>query len=242
MKGIQSALNQYNTNLTHAKGYLSSTENALASMGDLLKQVNTIAVSAANASTSQDARNQYATQITSIQDRLIGLANSVGPSGQYLFAGQKNSSAPFAVASGAATYAGDNNSIVAEVSPNQTMNLSTSLGSTIQTIYSQLESFKGNLTSGNTGTISNTDIANSKSMLETITDLRGSVGTQLQSVDSLTSQNQRRVDDLTTSISDNEDVDLAAAITKMQSAQLAYQAAMSVASQSFKTSLLDYMR
>ena len=74
-----------------------------------------------------------------------------------------------------------------------------------------------------------------------LTTERGYVGTKLQSVATLTDNYSKRITDLTGSVSDIEDVDLSAAIEKYTLAQTAYQAALSVASQGYKLSLLNFI-
>ena len=242
---LQSILNdikQYNSNITGVKASLTTSESALDEMNTLMKQANQLAISAANATTDQATRQNYVSQIQTIQDRLVSLGNSQGNNGQYIFAGQKNDKPPFSAANGVLTFSGDTNDTVAEVGPSATMASNTKISDLLTKVYGQLESFKTDLSSGNTSLISSQDIANTKAASDQLIQMRGDVGAKMSTLSDLASQNSSRQLDVTSNLSDNQDVDVAAAVTKLQSAQIAYQAALSVASIGFKTSLLNYIQ
>ena len=242
---LQSILNdikQYNSNITGVKASLTTSESALDEMNTLMKQANQLAISAANATTDQATRQNYVSQIQTIQDRLVSLGNSQGNNGQYIFAGQKNDKPPFSAANGVLTFSGDTNDTVAEVGPSATMASNTKISDLLTKVYGPLESFKTDLSSGNTSLISSQDIANTKAASDQLIQMRGDVGAKMSTLSDLASQNSSRQLDVTSNLSDNQDVDVAAAVTKLQSAQIAYQAALSVASIGFKTSLLNYIQ
>lgn len=242
LRSVLNDISQYDSNITGVKGSLSTSESALDEMNTLMKQANQLAISAANATTDQATRQNYVSQIQTIQERLVSLANSQGPNGQYIFGGQKNDKAPFAASNGALTFSGDANDVVAQVGPSSTMSSNTQISDLMVKVYGQLETFKNDLTSGNTSLISSQDIANTKAASDALIQLRGDVGAKLSTLSDLSSQNSKRKLDVTSSLSDNEDVDIAEAVTKLQAAQTAYQAALSVASVGFKTSLMDYIK
>jgi len=241
MSSIQNAIKQYNTNLQAANGVLTSTDSALSQINTIANSAYTLALSGANSATDQSARNGMATQITNMQQQLVSLANSQGPSGQYIFAGQKNSAAPYAAVAGVLNYSGDLNNIQVEVGPGQTIASTTQVSGTITTMYAQLEQLKNDLTSGNVSALTGVDVGNMQTSQQAITLARGDVGSRMQTVTNLTTQNQNRSDQLTKSISSIQDVDMAKAITNYQLAQTAYQAALSTANQGFSLSLMSYL-
>lgn len=241
LRSVLNDITQYGNNISNVKTSLNTSESALDEMNTLMKQANTLAISAANATTDQATRNSYISQISTIQARLVTLANSQGATGQYIFAGQKNDKPPFAASNGVLTFSGDTNDVTSEVGPGTQMAANTQISDMMTKVYSQLETFKKDLSSGNTSLISSQDIANTKAASDQLIQLRGTVGAQLSTLADLSSQNSKRQLDVTTNLSDNEDVDISAAVTKLQAAQTAYQAALSVASIGFKTSLMNYI-
>lgn len=241
LRSVLNDITQYGNNIGGVKANLNSAESSLTEMNTLMKQANQLAISAANATTDQATRNNYITQIQSIQDRLVSLANSQGANGTYIFAGQTNNAPPFAASNGVLKFSGDTNDINAQVGPSSTMASNTQISDMMTKIYGQLETFKKDLSSGNTSLISSQDIANTKAASDQLVQARGDVGAKLSTLSDLASQNSQRQLDVTSDLSNNEDVDFATAATKLQAAQTAYQAALSVANIGFKTSLLNYM-
>jgi flagellin-like hook-associated protein FlgL len=75
-----------------------------------------------------------------------------------------------------------------------------------------------------------------------LNNIRGDVGTRAKSVESFQNDHSRRIEELTGSISNLEDVDLSQAIMEYKSAETAYQASLQVMSQGFGLSLLNYIK
>jgi flagellar hook-associated protein 3 FlgL len=98
------------------------------------------------------------------------------------------------------------------------------------------------LRGGDVGLISQQDVAAVLGAMDQLSTARGSNATKLQEIERLRSEGARRMDDLTKTISDNEDIDLAEAITRMQMAETAYTASLQVASQGFRLSLMDFLQ
>jgi flagellar hook-associated protein 3 FlgL len=242
MRSLRTGIQQYQSNLETAKGTLGYTENALTDANNLMQRAYQLAIAGASSSTDQVARNAMASEIGTIQTRLVELANSRGPTGAFLFAGQKTDTKPYSVAGSTITYSGDANSVVIESSPTDTMAVSTPGEPMFSDAFNRLETLKTNLASGNVGALTGASIPEMQGSMQSLLAARGTVGAKLRTVDDLTSQYTRRVDDLTKGISDVEDVDISQAILNYQLAQAAYQGALTVASKGFQTSLMDFIR
>jgi flagellar hook-associated protein 3 FlgL len=241
MTSVQSSLTQYNSNLQTATTYLNFTQNALSSTNSLAQQAYSLAVEASNSTVDQTGLNAIETQVSAMQSQLIALANTQGPNGEYIFAGQKTNVQPFTLTGNTLTYNGDTNPINVASGPNQSIQMNVSGSGIFDTLYSQLEQFKSDLQSGSTGTISDVDIKNLQSMTSQITQVEGGVGATLQNISNLTSQNTQRISDLSTQISSYMDINYAETATQYESAQNAYQAALQVTANAQKMSLLNYI-
>jgi len=241
MTGLQSQINQFNSNLNSAKVYLTNNEAAMTSVTNLLNQAYQIGVQGANSTTSPAALTNLASQITDIQSSLVNIANTQNSTGQYIFAGQQTNTQPFTTANGKVAYAGDSNNINIEVSPGQNMTVNTPGAPLFTNIYNQLESLKQDLASGSFSKISNTDIANIKGSQSKISDMNGQFGAQIDTVANLTTANTARSTALTSSISNVVDADMATAIVNMTQAQNAYQAALEATAQGSKFSLVNFL-
>jgi flagellar hook-associated protein 3 FlgL len=242
MNGLQSALTQYQTNLTTANGWLGATDSALQSAATTIQSAYTLAIQGANSSTTQQQRDTMASQIQQLESNLVNTANTQGPTGAYIFGGQKSGSAPLTVSGNTATYNGDNNPVIIDTGANQTMNVSTAGSPLFTNAYSQLETLRQNLLNGDVTALSSTSVANMQSSLDAINQERGNVGAKVQTVTSMTDDYTRRSNDLTTQISSVQDVDVASAITQYQSASTAYQAALELTSKGFSLSLVNYLQ
>jgi flagellar hook-associated protein 3 FlgL len=241
MTALNSQISQFNNNLSSAKDYLTNNEAAMTSVTNLLNQAYQIGVEGANSTTSPAALANLASQITDIQSSLVNIGNTQSSSGQYIFSGQQTNTQPFTAANGTLTYAGDSNNINVEVSPGQNMTVNTPGSPLFTSIYGQLESLKQDLTSGSFSKISNTDIANLKTSMGTVSDLNGQFGAQVDTVTNLTSANTTRSTDLTASISNVVDANMATAIVNMTQAQNAYQAALESTAEASKYNLVDFL-
>lgn len=242
MRSYKAATQQYSKNLNVAKGVLGYSEEALGSLHDSVKRAYALAVQGANSSTDQSGRNAMAQEISDIQSRLVQIANTRGPSGQFIFAGQDNASAPYTAAGATITFNGDTNPVLVEVSPSETIQ-ANSIGEPMFTnIFNQLETLKNNLQGGNVGAISGTGISDMQAAMTSVNAERGQVGAKLRQVQEYTDQYTRRVDDLISGIADIEEVDASEAILNYQLAQTAYEAALKVASKGYQLSLMDFIQ
>jgi flagellar hook-associated protein 3 FlgL len=77
-----------------AAGDFDLAENALASAGDIMSQVQAIAVQASNDPLTAAQRAALGLQVSGLRDQIIGLANSRGASG-FLFGGTRTDIEPF---------------------------------------------------------------------------------------------------------------------------------------------------
>ncbi len=241
LTSLQNTLTQYNSNLTYGQQFLQTSDNALNSTNSLVTQAYQLTVQAANSSTDQTARAGMVSQISQMEQQIVSLANSQGSDGQYVFAGQKTQSPPFAVSGGALVYSGDTNNISIQTGPGQSMTVNTQAGALYTTLYSNLETLKNDLNSGNVSALSNVDISNLQSSENTILQARGAIGGNLQQVTSLTSTNTLRTNDLTTQISSITDANIAQVATQYQSASTVYQAALTMAGQISTLSLANFI-
>ncbi len=243
VRSLRSRLEQLDKNLMVALEYTGTTENVLDEVNSVLKRAYTLAIQGASDATTQESRNAMANEIASLQERLIDLGNTQGVGGKFIFAGQDSDSKPFSASGSSLSFAGDTLPINVEVRPNEVMRANLeNADAFFGGIYTTLENLRTNLIGGNVELLSDQDIAAVQASMDQLSGARGLNATKLQEIDRLRSEGARRMDDLTKTISDNEDIDLAEAITKMQMAETAYTASLQVASQGFRLSLMDFLR
>src|SRR6476646_8166342 len=106
---------QYTRNLSDAQGWLGNADNALTSTVTQLQKSNDLVVQASNASTDSAARAGIATQIDSIRQSLIGVANTQY-AGRPIFAGTASGDVAYD-ASG--NYVGVSSAVERNIAPGQ---------------------------------------------------------------------------------------------------------------------------
>lgn len=242
-KSLRSRLEQLDKNLSVAREYTGTTESVLDDVNTVLKRAYTLAIQGASDATTQESRNAMADEIGSLLQRLVDLGNTQGVGGKYIFAGQNSDQEPFSHAGGVLSFAGDTLPVQVEVRPGETMRANLeNADAFFTTVYGTLETLRTDLLGGDIGLISDQDIAAVQGAMGNLAAARGLNATKLQEIERLESEGQRRMDDLTKTVSDNEDIDLADAITQMQAAETAYTAALQVANQGFRLSLVDFLQ
>ncbi|MBX3119896.1 MAG: flagellar hook-associated protein FlgL [Fimbriimonadaceae bacterium] len=239
---MRDASNQYMKNLQTGATFMKFTESALEETVTGLRRAYQLAVSGANGATDQTSRVGMVEEIQQIQKRLLDTANSRGPNGKYLFAGQTSDQQPLTLVGGVVQVNGGNTQVFVESAPGQTIQINSVVAQKMADAYNNLEELKNHLTSGDTGALSGIDIPALQGAMDGFNYERGKVGAKLKEVETGLAMMQRRSDEFTKAISDTEEVDMAEAIMKYQAAETAYTAALNVASQGFRLSLMDFIQ
>ena len=143
---------QYAVNQNNASSALGLAGSQLSSVTDLLTQAQQLAVQAGNATLNSSDRATIATQLTSIFNQMVGLANSQNSSGQYIFSGNKGNTQPFSgtVTTGI-TYNGDNGQQMLQLSSSQQLAVSDSGNNIFQNIPAGNGYFATANAAGNSG-------------------------------------------------------------------------------------------
>ena len=148
----QSLNKQYDTNTGSATSSLGLEDSMLSSVGNLIQDVRTAAIQAANAPLTDQDRAGIAMELRSRYQELLGLANSTDGNGQYMFSGYKGATKPFAENSlGNVTYQGDQGQRLIQISPSRQMAVSDSGASVFQQIKNGNGTIVGAAAAANTG-------------------------------------------------------------------------------------------
>lgn len=97
---------QYQRNITTANARLGLEDQTLSNVTNVLGRVRTLLLQAANGSQTDDTRGDIAAEMVQLRQQLLGQANSKDGQGDYLFAGNRTGTAPFASQNGV-SYLGD---------------------------------------------------------------------------------------------------------------------------------------
>ncbi len=240
-------ISAYQTTIAQAKSFLSSTDNALGSVNNLLRQARTIAVQAGSNVITNDTRSALITQIQNIITQVASVANSTNGT-RYLFAGQQTDKQPFTansagdyVYSGGKAATGDA-AIKLDVGRGDTVQVNVTGDTVFTPILANLKSLRDDLSLGQSASISNTDLANLDAQITNVLGVRADVGAKVNRLTQQSSDYDVTKENLTQLISTIEDANYAKAVVDYQTAQTSYQAAISSTAKIYQTSLLDFLK
>ncbi len=112
-------LDQFKSNRGQAQYVLGQSENAVASFSDALTAAKEKLIAAGNGSYGDSQRQMIAGDLEGLLAQMVGLANSSDGAGGYLFAGSRQSAAPFAQSGTVVSYSGDATAQRLEVANNR---------------------------------------------------------------------------------------------------------------------------
>jgi flagellar hook-associated protein 3 FlgL len=98
---------QYQRNITSANARLGLEDQTLSSVSNVFDRVRTLVLQGMNASQTDESRSDIAAELVQLRGQLLGVANSKDSQGDYLFAGNRTGTAPFASQAGGVSYVGD---------------------------------------------------------------------------------------------------------------------------------------
>ena len=122
----QSINTQLTTNRSNARSSLSQEAVSLSSVSDLMTSMQTLVVSAGNASLNDSDRASIATQLQGNLNDLLGLANTSDGNGGYVFSGYKSATQPFNLTATGAQYDGDQGQRAVQVGSTRSISISDS--------------------------------------------------------------------------------------------------------------------
>ncbi len=112
-----SVLQQYQANAAQVKNRLNLEEGVIKGVVDTIQRVRELAVAGANGSLSDAGRQSIAKEVYTRLEALLGLANTMDANGEYLFAGNRGSTAPFSKSGAGYLYNGDDGQRSLQIGP-----------------------------------------------------------------------------------------------------------------------------
>lgn len=238
---------QLGRNAEVATRWLNESDRALSTVVDRLNAARTALVQATSGANDATSRLALANQIRALRESLLETANtSIG--GRPIFAGTSASPAAFAPDG---TYQGDAGAVSLPISAGVTMTVAATgpdvfgttnpLDPATGDIFQQLDALATAVQNGDTAAIQaglgQIDAATTR--VQTVQVRLGSRSAQLTDLRASAAASDQ---ELTSAISDIEDVDLAEATIRLKSREVAYQASLQVTARVIQLSLMDFLR
>jgi flagellar hook-associated protein 3 FlgL len=237
---------QLGRNADRATEWLNAADRATTSAVDLLTQARGLLIQATSGATDDSARLAIANQLRQIRESLLSTANTQ-VAGRALFGG----TAAGAAYDDTGAYTGDAGAVSTPVAAGITMQVSRNgtdvfgtadatdpaNGDIFQVLSSLADAVQNRDTAAVQAGLGKLDTATTR-----VQDVQTELGSRLAQLQDLRTTATARAQDLTSQISELEDVDLAEATITMKAKELAYQSALGVAGRILQTTLLDFLR
>lgn len=233
--------NQYQANGTDALGWLTTVDSSYNSISNQLQQVRSLVLQGMNQGTNNATSNEaLAQQVDQARSALLSLANS-SYLGRPVFGGTTAGTQAFD-ASGA--YVGDSGTVTRTVGPSTSVDLNTpgttAFGPNGSNLFDLLSDISNNLRTNPSA------LGGDLSQLDTrqvaITNDQALAGAKYQRIQNVQTASNTNTIQLKSQLSDLQDIDLAATVVQVTSANTAYQAALATTAKVSQISLMDFLR
>ena len=246
---------QYARNADDGLALLGATDAAITDSLAMTRRVRDLTLQGMNGTVNAQAREAIATEIDTLRDGLLGLANS-----RYLdrpiFGGNTSGSAAYSTPDPATgdpggAYLGDAGEVRRTIAPGTMVPVNVTGTSVFgaDTEESQLFRVLSTLSAalrGQEGPTMNNALDDGLVKLDTAIDrvitTLGQVGARFNRVETMRSATETQLLSLTTSLSEAEDIDLPRTIVDLQMQEVAYKAALGATARAVQPSLLDFLR
>ena len=151
---ILAANTQYSANIDNANTRLSTEQNTLSSVTNVLNSVRSMAVQGINGTLAPSDRSDMAAQLVQMRDQLVQLANSTDSNGDALFAGSSTNKVPFVKnADGTVSYGGNDTARMTAIGSGLQIYSGDAGSSVFMNVPAGNGSFVAGAGAGNTGTL-----------------------------------------------------------------------------------------
>jgi flagellar hook-associated protein 3 FlgL len=234
-----------------SRNRLAAQETNISGSSGVLIRIKELTLQAANATVSSSGRVNISTEIKSLRDQLLAMANARDESGNFIFGGARTGSQPFAAnAQGQINYTGDHSQVEVAIGDQSRVAVG-GVGSQVFTsvvrdktgvgFFQALADLATAVQNGDSANIQR-GIGEVDAMHAGVSHAIAQVGTNRSSID----QQQGVIDAtslrLQTTLSGIKDTDYTVAATDLQKQMLSLQAAQSSFAQTAKLSLFDYIK
>lgn len=232
---------QYLRNINDANGWVETTVSVMDQLVSIISDAKDAATKGADANMTATSRAALAKTIDAKLQEAITLANS-RHAGKNIFAGtETKENTIFSINGDLITYNGNSEEISRKISENLYVTINITGQQLIDTgVFQSLIDLRTALNNDDQTAIRDL-IDEFTTVNENVLSLSTTEGSVLNNLTLAENRIESSIIDLNTFISKDEDVDMAEAIIKYESEQLAYQAALQTTSKIMSLNIMDYL-
>ena len=234
---------QYLSTLESSIGWIQTSTEVLDQMADRLLDAKDIATRAADLSTNDDSsRATMSDQVDDIIEEMVSLGNSTHLD-KYLFAGNNTKGQkPFYYNGNTVQYGGNDKKLYRKAAENFNVAINIEGSQFMEhDIFASLENLKNALDNGNKQGI-NESIGNLKDSADQVAAMNTAMGSLHNQLSTTKHRLETTNLNLKSYLSNNEDADMAEAITQYNAQETAYKAALQATSDALSLNILNFIR
>ena len=252
LNGQLSNLTSYANNITDGTGWAQTSDSALTDMTNAVQRIRELVVAAANGPQNQTDTSADAAEVSQLIDQIKQDANSQY-NGQYVFSGSATSTQPYQSGSNDA-YAGNTGSVTRSIGPGTSISVNADVSSVLGTgqttagqpagdgkLLNTLRNIVDDMQSGNSSALSNGDLSQLDTNLNSLTGLSAGVGATVDRLQMASTRIQALQASDTQVLSNTQDADMAQTEINFSTQQAALTAALQAGAHIVQQSLMDFL-
>lgn len=238
-------IEQYQRNTGEVQNWFDNTDAALEQANSGLQRLRYLAVQASNGTYGEGELKNIAEEAEQIKQDLIDVANTK-VNDKYIFNGTKTNEPPVKIVDGEVVPNFDENAVEIEIAAGVNITVNSD-GNKIFTdeeadMFAVIDSFIESLKSGNADGEIDQSIAALDGVIDNVINAQADLGARMNRLDLVKNRLEQQEGVATGSLSANEDVNYAEAITNLITQQSIHQAALASGSRIIQPSLVDFLR
>jgi len=224
---LASEIDQFRSSTGTVLYYLQTADSVLNEVHNLITSIYAKGSQAATGTVGEDVRSTLATEIRSLRDEILSLANTQ-TKGRYIFAGSMVASAPFAIAGDSVSYQGDADINRIFVDQGTEVQPGVSGSEAFNAAFAAIESLLSAIDANDISAIQSS-LGQFAAALSASGQARAKLGANLNLLVNVQTRLNARETSLKEHRSRIEDTDMASAIIQLNQAQTALRTALSAA-------------
>jgi flagellar hook-associated protein 3 FlgL len=250
LKNDLQGLTSYGNNVSDGTAWASAADTSLQNVTGMLQRAQELTVQASNGTLSSTDLSATADEIDQLADGIKQEANAQY-NGQYIFSGTATTTQPYANSTGD-VYQGNTAAVTRQIGPGSTLQVNVDISSVLGSgssandgkLLDTLRSISADLRSGTSAGVadmSGNQLTNLQNSLNSLTQVQANVGATQNRLTLASDRIQGLQNSDTAALSNDEDVNMAQAITSFSSEQAAFTAALKAGANIVQSSLMDFL-
>jgi flagellar hook-associated protein 3 FlgL len=243
-------LGNYQSNVTDGTAWASAADTSLTNIMSMLQRAQELTIQASNGDESSTDLSSTADEIDQLADAMKQEANAQY-NGQYVFSGTATGTAPYSTSTGD-VFQGNTSAITRTIGPNSNLQVNVDVSGLLGSgssaadgkLLDTLRTIAADMRSGNSAGIadlSNNQLNNLQGSLSSLEQLQSNVGAVQNRLSLASTRIQGLQNSDTAALSNDEDVNMAQAVTAFSNEQAAFTAALKAGANIVQSSLMDFL-